>query len=432
MDTDRAFEGLVGYASLKKSLGNILDALTRLELYHALGGTPPKGLCFIGSPGTGKTSFALAFMKAMGRKEFLVRPGDPRLEDLDALFATAKEEGPSVLLFDDLDAAYGMEGRETRYGHLQALIDEYAPEDVFVMATLNSSSRIPASLLRAGRFDYAFAMNGTSPSDAAALVASFASKVKAAKDVNVYDLEGLVTSLSPAAAKAAVEQAARLALGEGESEVKMHHFVEAIEEKRLEDEDISLSSFGGAKPSTKEIGYHEAGHLLAAEALAPGIAGFAATWQKDGNVRLLRDDALSSAGEVLLSLAGKCAVETFLPKTATGAYDDLRKAYDRVAEGYFENGEMGLMNLDFSYKEGMMAKPARFPLGSFLEMAYSYVRKLLLDNEEYVEEAARLLSEKHYLLRSDIKALGEKFPIHREAVMSFVLDPKAYLRGKAL
>lgn len=432
MDTDRAFEGLVGYASLKKSLGNILDALARLELYHALGGTPPKGLCFIGSPGTGKTSFALAFMKATGRKGFLIRPGDPWLEDLDGLFARAKEEGPSAVLFDDLDGAYGREGRDTRYGHLQSLIDAYSPEDVFVVATLNSSSRIPGSLLREGRFDYAFALEGASPSDGAALVASFASKVKAAKDVSVYDLEGLVTSLTPAAAKSAVEQAARLALCEGDTEVKMHHFVEAIEEKSLAEEDARLGSFGGATLSMKEIGYHEAGHLLAAEALAPGIVGFAATWEKDGSVRLLRDDALSSAGEVLLSLAGKCAVETFLPKTASGAYDDLKKAYDCVAKGYFENGDMGLMNLDVAFKEEMMAKPSRFPLGSFLEVAYPYVRKLLLDNEGYVQEAARLLSEKHYLLRSEIKALGKKFPIRREAVLSFALDPKAYLGGEAL
>lgn len=65
-------------------------------------------------------------------------------------------------------------------------------------------------------------------------------------------------------------------------------------------------------------------------------------------------------------------------------------------------------------------------------MAYPYVRKLLLDNEGYLQEAARLLSEKHYLLRSEIKALRKKFPIRREAVLSFALDPEAYLGGEAL
>lgn len=44
-----------------------------------------------------------------------------------------------------------------------------------------------------------------------------------------------------------------------------------------------------------------------------------------------------------------------------GAYDDLKKAYDCVAKGYFENGDMGLMNLDVAFKEEMMAKPSRFP-----------------------------------------------------------------------
>ena len=148
MDTMDAFNGLVGRASLKRQMGKILRTLKEGDLYRAMGGTPPKGLLFLGRPGTGKTSFAKAFMEASGRTSFLVRPGDPRFDDLDALFAEAKENAPSVILFDDLDKAYGSEGRGTRYGHLQSLIDAYSPEDVFVVATMNSTYKVPGSLIR--------------------------------------------------------------------------------------------------------------------------------------------------------------------------------------------------------------------------------------------------------------------------------------------
>ena len=92
MDTMDAFNGLVGRASLKRQMGKILRTLKEGDLYRAMGGTPPKGLLFLGRPGTGKTSFAKAFMEASGRTSFLVRPGDPRFDDLDALFAEAKEK----------------------------------------------------------------------------------------------------------------------------------------------------------------------------------------------------------------------------------------------------------------------------------------------------------------------------------------------------
>lgn len=427
MDTMDAFNGLVGRASLKRQMGKILRTLKEGDLYRAMGGTPPKGLLFLGRPGTGKTSFAKAFMEASGRTSFLVRPGDPRFDDLDALFAEAKENAPSVILFDDLDKAYGSEGRGTRYGHLQSLIDAFSPEDVFVVATMNSTYRVPRSLIRKGRFDFFFRLEEVSHEDGAALVKAFAATVKCGKDVKISDLEGIVSSLTPAEAKEAVDEAARRALLSDAKEVAMRYFVEAISEKNLDEEDAP-----DGEEDRLEVSYHEAGHLLVAEALAPGSVGFAATWKEDGNVRLLRPEALSLFGRILVLLGGKIAVETFLPKTATGASNDLERAYDLLGKLYFERGAMGLGNLDFHIEEEMKVVPARLRLGSFLEAASSFVRRLFVENASYLEEAAALLNKNHYLLRSEIDALGHRLGINRAAVSSFALLEEPILSGNKL
>ena len=160
--------------------------------------------------------------------------------------------------------------------------------------------------------------------------------------------------------------------------------------------------------------------------------GFAATWKEDGNVCLLRPEALSLFGHILVLLGGKIAVETFLPKTATGASNDLERAYDLLEKLYFERGAMGLANLDFHIEQELKAVPARLRLGSFLEAASSFVRRLFVENASYLEEAAALLNKNHYLLRSEIDALGHRLGINRAAVSSFALLEEPILNGNKL
>ena len=51
----KAFDKIIGYASLKQELMQISDTLKNREFYDKLGVSAPRGLLLYGEPGVGKS-----------------------------------------------------------------------------------------------------------------------------------------------------------------------------------------------------------------------------------------------------------------------------------------------------------------------------------------------------------------------------------------
>ncbi|AGB37555.1 CDC48 family AAA ATPase [Natronococcus occultus] len=138
------------------------DAFDRVSL------RPATGVLLYGPPGTGKTLLARAVANE-AQSNFISIKG-PELVDkyvgesergIRNVFSKARENAPTVLVFDEIDAIAGTrnESGETAVGErvVSQLLTELDGledlEDVVVLATTNRPDRIDDALLRAGRFE---------------------------------------------------------------------------------------------------------------------------------------------------------------------------------------------------------------------------------------------------------------------------------------
>ncbi len=137
------------------------------EVFERLGIEPPKGVLLYGPPGTGKTLVARAvagetsahFIHVSGPEIFHKFYGESESR-LREVFREARENAPSVIFFDEIDAVALK--REDVYGdvekrvvaQLMALMDGLeSREQVIVIAATNAPDMLDPALRRPGRFD---------------------------------------------------------------------------------------------------------------------------------------------------------------------------------------------------------------------------------------------------------------------------------------
>lgn len=100
------FENIIGYDYIKEEFKMILDVMKNQEKYNNLGAKIPKNVLLHDVPGVGKTLFANEFMKASGRKSYIIRKDKSNgdfVNYIKSTFEEAKKNEPSIILLDDLD-----------------------------------------------------------------------------------------------------------------------------------------------------------------------------------------------------------------------------------------------------------------------------------------------------------------------------------------
>ena len=169
-----AFDDIGGYEDVKQRLREeILEMLSLArdmpaDQRHTLERMIPKGVIFEGPPGTGKTMFAKALAQAL-RATISVVSG-PELKSMwhgeserriREIFAEARRNSPSVLVFDEIDSIAGdRQGQSSgvdrsMVNQLLTEMDGFrADELVFVVATTNFAASLDQALRRPGRFEY--------------------------------------------------------------------------------------------------------------------------------------------------------------------------------------------------------------------------------------------------------------------------------------
>jgi len=161
------FKDVAGIIDVKEELEEIIDFLKSPQKYTNFDIRLPKGVLLVGPPGVGKTMIAKAvageaavpffYQSGASFVHMYVGMGAQRVS---TLFQTAKQNAPSIIFIDEIDAIGKSRGgrqndeREATLNQLLTEMDGFEESSgVMVIAATNKIDVLDEALLRAGRFD---------------------------------------------------------------------------------------------------------------------------------------------------------------------------------------------------------------------------------------------------------------------------------------
>ena len=123
---------------------------------------------------------------------------------------------------------------------------------------------------------------------------------------------------------------------------------------------------------------------------------------------------------MLVSLAGKAAVELYSETSASGCSNDIKHAINIIREDVSENASCGLgmiafENMNFDISENMNSRNEIVILAE-LERYMIKTKDILLKNRDFLEKVTETLIKKETLLYSDIQAIRNSTIITEVAV----------------
>jgi cell division protease FtsH len=158
---------VAGIEEAKAEAMEVVQFLKNAKKLHALGGKLPRGILFVGAPGTGKTMLAKAIAAEadasffnMSGSDFVELYAGVGARRVRKLFKKAMRNRPALIFIDELDAIGGKrndnqheESRQTINALLVAMDGFKDKTGVVVIGATNRLEDLDPALLRAGRFD---------------------------------------------------------------------------------------------------------------------------------------------------------------------------------------------------------------------------------------------------------------------------------------
>ena len=163
----QGFSAIAGMQNLKNQLKNyVIDVIENPEEYKKHGIGIPNGVLLYGPPGCGKTFFAERFAEEATYNFIKVASSDiasiyvhGSQEKIGELFKMARENAPTILYFDELDAMIphrdnvNNASQSGEVNEFLTQLDNIGESGVFVIGSTNKPDSIDIAALRAGRIE---------------------------------------------------------------------------------------------------------------------------------------------------------------------------------------------------------------------------------------------------------------------------------------
>lgn len=221
---------------------DILDYFYRYNDYQAMGIQPPNGILFYGPPGTGKTHTAKAI------SDFLKWPiyeidiggiGSPYIHQtskkLKEIFEEAAENAPSIVLMEEIDALGGSrsmsmhDSKVEEIAQLLRLIETASKQGILVLATTNRYHSMDDAIVRKGRFDHVIEVDMPNQKEIVLALEGMLTKKPIAKDLSKEAIAGKLIGLPMSDVSWTVNEAARIAVRSGKTQIDEGCFEEAVD-----------------------------------------------------------------------------------------------------------------------------------------------------------------------------------------------------------
>ncbi len=274
--TNITFDDVAGMDEAKAEVREIIEFLKNPQKFARLGGSIPRGVLLVGSPGTGKTLLAKAiageaevpFFSISGSDfvEMFVGVGASRVRDL---FKQAREASPCIVFLDEIDAVGRKRGTGMGGGHdereqtLNAILVEMdgfdSDKGIILVGATNRPDVLDPALLRPGRFDRQVVIDLPDAKGREAILKVHARKVRCSGQVDLHRIAKATAGFSGAELAAVINEAAILAAMKNQEQVEMQDLEEARDRVRWGREKKSRAI---EEEDRKVTAYHEAGHAV--------------------------------------------------------------------------------------------------------------------------------------------------------------------------
>ena len=449
------FDDIAGLKEAKTEIMELVDFLKNPETYTRLGAKIPKGVMLVGPPGTGKTLLAKAvageaqvpffFLSGSEFVEMFVGVGASRVRDL---FKRAKEQSPSIIFIDEIDAVgrarnranffQSNDERENTLNQLLAELDGFGVNTgVIVLAATNRADILDKALLRPGRFDRHIYLELPDKQERIEIFKVHLRPIKKAKDIDVELLASMCPGFSGADIANICNEAALIAARQHKKFVHQSDFMKA------RDRVVGGLERKNRITSQKEkeiIAYHEAGHAVVSwylkhvaslmkVSIIPRGKSLGSAWYLPEERQIVTKSQFID--QICASLGGRVAEEIVFNDISSGALDDLEKvtkqAYSMVA--YFGlDEEIGPISFyDSTGKnEQLLVKPYSEDTAqkidkevrNLINSAYERTRDILIEHRDELEKLTRLLIKQEVVEKEELEGILGKRNDKNEKITS--------------
>jgi ATP-dependent Zn protease len=314
------------------------------------------------------------------------------------LFAQAKKNAPSIIFIDEIDAVgkkrdgQRNDEREATLNQLLTEMDGFeASSGVIVIAATNKIGVLDSALLRAGRFDRRIFVELPTKKERESILMKYLAKVPS--QVDISEISAMSVGFNGAALAALVNEAALLALRNGDFHVTIEHF-EAVKDKVM---------FG--KKKLKMLNDKQKDFRITYQAAKVSVAtyydlAFEKLMLSNEQLTPTSDEPLLQQeleAQVKMLLAGMVACDIKYKQHSSSVKKDLQEAKKIVAMMCREYGMGESLTGDTAQEEKLLLKLTRecfMLVEPLMQTAILEVEKVLLEKESITKvEVKKYLDE---------------------------------------